>query len=67
MLTGTVKFYNEEKGYGFIVHDAGGDDVFVHIKEVLASGLATLEKGQAVSYDLKESKGKMAATNIKLL
>lgn len=67
MATGKVKMFNTGKGYGFIVPDEGGDDVFVHFKEMEKSGIAELEKGQAVSYDAKDNKGKIAATNIKVL
>ena len=66
MLTGTVKFFKYKDGYGFIVPDDGSKDVFVHITAVHESGLRRLESGQAVSYELKEEKGKTCATNISL-
>ena len=66
MTTGTVKFFNENKGYGFIAPDGGGNDAFVHISAVERSGMRTLRDGQRVSYDLQaDNRGKMAATNLK--
>ena len=66
MTTGTVKFFNETKGYGFIAPDGGGNDAFVHISAVERSGMRTLRENQRVSYDLQEDRrGKMAAVNLK--
>lgn len=66
MTIGTVKFFNEQKGYGFIQPDQGGQDAFVHISAVERSGMRTLRDGQRVSYDLQEDRrGKMAAVNLK--
>jgi CspA family cold shock protein len=66
MTTGTVKFFNENKGYGFIAPDGGGNDAFVHISAVERSGMRTLRQDQKVSYDLQEDRrGKMAAVNLK--
>lgn len=65
MATGTVKWFNPEKGYGFIVPDDGGKDVFVHITAVEAAGLKTLDEGQKVEFDLEENRGKQAAGNLK--
>ena len=66
MTTGTVKFFNENKGYGFIQPDGGGQDAFVHISAVERSGMRSLRQDQRVSYDLQEDRrGKMAAVNIK--
>ena len=66
MTTGTVKFFNENKGYGFIAPDGGGNDAFVHISAVERSGMSTLRQDQRVSYDLDEDRrGKMAAVNLK--
>jgi CspA family cold shock protein len=66
MTTGTVKFFNESKGYGFIAPDGGGNDAFVHISAVENSGMRTLRENQRVSYELQpDRRGKMAATNLK--
>jgi len=66
MPTGTVKFFNEQKGYGFIQPDQGGQDAFVHVSAVEQSGMRTLRENQRVSYELQEDRrGKMAATNLK--
>jgi CspA family cold shock protein len=65
MTIGTVKFFNEGKGYGFIAPDGGGQDAFVHISALERSGLRSLRENQRVSYDLEEDRrGKMAAVNI---
>jgi len=65
MITGTVKFFNPDKGFGFIAPEGGGDDAFVHISAVERAGLRTLDKDQRVSYDLeKDQRGKMAAVNL---
>jgi len=66
MPTGTVKFFNEGKGYGFIAPDGGGQDAFVHISALERSGMSTLRENQRVGYDLEpDRRGKMAATNIR--
>ena len=66
MPIGTVKFFNEQKGYGFIAPEGGGNDAFVHISAVERSGMSTLRENQRVSYELEEDRrGKMAATNLK--
>jgi cold shock protein len=68
MTTGTVKFFNENKGYGFIAPDGGGNDAFVHISAVERSGMRTLRQDQRINYDLQEDRrGKMAAVNLKPL
>lgn len=64
MATGTVKWFNGQKGYGFIVPDDGGKDVFVHISAVEKSGMKSLNEGQKVSFDLENSRGKIAAVNL---
>lgn len=64
MATGTVKWFNPTKGYGFIVPDDGGKDVFVHISAVEKAGLRTLNEGQKISYELTEEKGKTFASNL---
>ncbi|WP_122465207.1 MULTISPECIES: cold-shock protein [Brevundimonas] len=63
MATGTVKWFNPTKGFGFIEPSEGGNDVFVHISAVERAGLATLNEGQTVSYELEQDKrsGKMSA------
>jgi len=65
MATGTVKWFNPEKGFGFIVPDEGGKDVFVHISAVEAAGLKTLDEGQKLEYEIQENRGKEAAGNLK--
>jgi cold shock protein len=66
MPTGTVKFFNESKGYGFIQPDDGGTDAFVHITAVERAGMRSLRQDQRVVYDLEEDRrGKMAAVNLK--
>ena len=65
MTIGTVKFFNEDKGYGFIQPDDGGQDSFVHISAVQAAGLGTLNKDQRVSYDVETGRnGKESAVNL---
>lgn len=66
MQTGTVKFYNDQKGYGFIQPDAGGKDVFVHATALQRAGLTGLSEGQKVSFDTAEDRrtGKTAVNNI---
>ena len=66
-ITGTVKFFNAGKGYGFIAPDGGGQDAFVHITALEWAGLATLNKDDRVTYDLEADKrGKQAAVNVKM-
>ena len=66
MATGTVKWFNTTKGYGFIAPEEGDTDVFVHISAVQNSGMTDLQEGQQVSYELEEGKnGKTAAVNLK--
>lgn len=68
MPTGTVKWFNVTKGYGFIEPEEGGSDVFVHITAVQQSGMEGLQDGQKVGYDLEEGRnGRMAATDLKAL
>ena len=66
MYSGKVKWFDFKKGYGFIIPDEGGNDVFVHISAVREAKLKGLRDDQAVSYDLKEENGKMCATNLVL-
>jgi CspA family cold shock protein len=67
MPTGTVKWFNATKGYGFIMPQDGGKDVFVHITAVQEAGLTGLNDGQKVSYEITMERGKAAATKLKLL
>ena len=65
MTTGTVKFFNADKGYGFIQPDDGGKDAFVHISAVEAAGMRTLDKDQRVNYELEtDNRGKTSACNL---
>ena len=65
MITGTVKFFNADKGYGFIQPEDGSTDAFVHISAVEAAGLRTLEREQRVSYDLEtDQRGRTNAINL---
>ena len=65
MATGKVKWFNAQKGFGFIQPDNGGKDVFVHISAVERAGLQGLQEGQKVSYDVVVERGKEAAGNLK--
>ena len=66
MNTGTVKWFSEQKGFGFIHPDNGGDDVFVHVSAVERAGMNTLREGQKVSYEVEKNpkNGKVAATGL---
>ena len=64
MAQGTVKWFNSQKGYGFIQPEAGGPDVFVHISAVERAGLRSLNEGQKVSYDIVSEKGRNSAANL---
>jgi CspA family cold shock protein len=64
MATGTVKFFNTQKGFGFITPSDGGKDVFVHISAVERAGLGTLNEGQKISYEVVTERGKTAAGNL---
>ena len=66
MANGTVKWFNGQKGYGFIQPDEGGSDVFVHISAVERAGLQTLKEGQKMSFDTEKGRnGKIAAVNLR--
>ncbi len=62
MATGTVKWFNDSKGFGFITPDAGGDDLFAHFSAIVASGYKSLKEGEKVTFDVTEGpKGKQAS------
>ena len=66
MPTGIVKFFNEQKGYGFIAPEDGGNDAFVHISAVERAGMRSLRQDQRISYELEEDRrGKMSAVNLR--
>ncbi|WP_423607117.1 cold-shock protein [Sphingomonas sp. MS122] len=65
MITGTVKFFNNDKGYGFIAPETGGGDAFVHISAVERAGMRSLEQNQRISYELEtDNRGKTSAVNL---
>jgi CspA family cold shock protein len=67
MATGTVKWFNSQKGYGFIQPDEGGNDVFVHISAVERAGLSNLREGQKISYEIERGRnGKSSAVNLRV-
>ncbi|MGA2311348.1 MAG: cold-shock protein [Xanthobacteraceae bacterium] len=66
MATGTVKWFNPTKGYGFIQPSGGGRDVFVHISAVEQAGLSTLNEGQSIEYEIESNRGKDAAVKLKV-
>lgn len=67
MYSGTVKWFNPSKGFGFIMNDNGGKDVFVHVSMLEKTGIKGLAEGQKVTFDLMNNRGKDAASNIKLI
>ncbi|MBT4204907.1 MAG: cold-shock protein [Gammaproteobacteria bacterium] len=64
MAIGTVKFFNTEKGFGFIAPENGDKDVFVHVSAVERAGMGKLSEGQRISYEVVEERGKLAAGNL---
>ena len=64
MATGTVKWFNEAKGFGFISQDEGGDDVFVHFNAIQSAGFKTLNEGQAVTYEIEKGPKGLQAANV---
>ncbi len=66
MATGTVKWFNAQKGFGFIQPEGGGKDVFVHITAVQAAGLNGLDENQRVTFEVVTERGKQAAANLRL-
>ena len=70
MNSGTVKWFNAEKGYGFISNDEGGDDVFVHFSSIMMDGFKTLNEGQKVTFDVEadpKNISKMRAVNVQIV
>ena len=67
MANGTVKWFNTNKGYGFIEPDDGGKDVFIHISAVEKSGLKTLLENQKVTFEVNQDKGRSSGANIKIV
>jgi cold shock protein len=65
MASGTVKWFNAQKGFGFIQPDGGGKEVFVHISAVDKAGLMGLNEGQKITYEVQQNRGKEAAVNLK--
>ena len=66
MATGTVKWFNNKIGYGFITPDEGGNDIFVHISAVQAAGMRTLNEGAKINYELATERGKTVAGSLKV-
>ena len=66
MATGTVKWFNNAKGYGFVVPESGGDDIFVHYSSIQMDGYRTLRAGQPISFEVKEGPKGLHAVNIRL-
>lgn len=68
MSRGTVKFFNESKGFGFITNDDGGDDIFVHFSAIVSSSFKTLAEGQKVTFDIERDtrNGKLRAANVNI-
>ena len=64
MATGTVKWFNPKKGYGFIAPEEGDKDIFVHITAVQAAGINRLDEGQKISFDAEDKDGKVSAVNL---
>ena len=65
--TGTVKWFNESKGYGFIAQDAGGDDLFAHFRDIQGTGFKTLQENQRVEFEVKQGPKGLQAANIRPL
>ena len=68
LCTGTVKWFNDDKGYGFITNDESGEDLFVHFSAIIAEGFKSLKEGQRVTFEVEddEARGKMRAANVRV-
>ena len=68
MCTGTVKWFKDDKGYGFITNDESGEDLFVHFSAIIAEGFKSLKEGQRVTFEVEddEARGKMRAANVRV-
>ncbi|MGE3332387.1 MAG: cold-shock protein [Rhodospirillaceae bacterium] len=66
MANGTVKWFNAQKGFGFIQHEGGGKDVFVHVTAMERAGITSLSEGQSISFDIVSERGKESASNLKV-
>ncbi|AFM04270.1 cold shock protein [Bernardetia litoralis DSM 6794] len=66
-VTGTVKWFNEEKGFGFIIQDNGGADIFVHFRAIISEGVRTLTEGQKVKFDVTEGQKGPQAENVDIV
>lgn len=68
MCTGTVKWFNDDKGYGFITNDESGEDLFVHFSAIIAEGFKSLKEGQRVTFEVEDDadRGKMRAANVRV-
>lgn len=67
MANGKVKWFNAQKGFGFIQPDDGSKDVFVHVTAVERAGIGSLSEGQSISYEIQQERGKASAANLKLI
>jgi CspA family cold shock protein len=67
MATGTVKWFNSEKGFGFITQDAGGPDVFVHFSAIVGDGYRSLDEGQKVDYETSQGQKGLQAVNVRVV
>ena len=66
-ITGTVKWFNETKGFGFLTQDNGGEDVFVHFRAIASEGFKTLNEGQKVSFEVEKGQKGLSASNVTVI